>query len=204
MTDRLGVSTHPSLLERLRDPVNNEAAWRTFLESYKPLIYRWCCRKGLKHHQAEDVTAEVLAKLVPALRTFTYDPARRFRSWLSEWVNHAIFDIWRRERPTLPLPDDVQDPDEDGVGPGKLPEDLERELCLAELVVERVKKLVKPHTWQAFWLTAIQGMRGKDVARELHLTVANVFVARMRVNRLLGREGARLRRAEGNREEGPK
>ena len=39
-----GVTTNPQLLHDVADPANNEAAWKTFLERYQPLIRGWCCR----------------------------------------------------------------------------------------------------------------------------------------------------------------
>ena len=39
--------TRESLLIRLGDPAN-DAAWREFLEIYRPVIYRLACRQGLQ------------------------------------------------------------------------------------------------------------------------------------------------------------
>ena len=40
---------------------------------------------------------------------------------------------------------------------------------------------VEPATWQAFWQTAVEGRPAKDVAAELGLNVASVYVAKGRV-----------------------
>ena len=51
----------------------------------------------------------------------------------------------------------------------------------AAWAAERVKACVQPATWEAFWQTAVEGVRPKDVAERLGLTVANVYLARSRV-----------------------
>src|SRR5438552_1018276 len=96
MTDASAVLTSAALLRELEDPDHREAAWRTFLTRYQPLIYRWSCRTGLSHHDAEEVTARVLSKLVTALRDFVYDPAGRFRGWLKRVVENEVRSFYRQ------------------------------------------------------------------------------------------------------------
>src|SRR5262245_1786828 len=106
MTTPSSFSTSASLLDRLREP-NNEAAWRTFLQRYQPLIYRWCCRWGLRHEDAEDVSATVWTKLVAEMPRFIYDPQKRFRSWLKTVVHNAKCNFLDRRG---------RHPDQQGVG----------------------------------------------------------------------------------------
>src|SRR5262249_56693266 len=90
MTDGNAVLTSPTLLRDLGDPAHREAAWRTFLQRYQPLIYGWSRRQGLNHDDAEEVSAAVLSELVTALPGFVYDPARRLRAWLNKLVTHEV------------------------------------------------------------------------------------------------------------------
>src|SRR5262249_59575335 len=85
-----------SLLRHLGDPTHREAAWRTFLQRYQPLIAGWARRTGLGHDDAEEVTAAVLSRLVTALRDFDYDPARRFRGWLKTLVENEVRGLHRQ------------------------------------------------------------------------------------------------------------
>ncbi len=66
---------------------------------------------------------------------------------------------------------------------------------LAELAMHRVKKRVKPATWQAFQLTVVEGLSGADAAKKMQIPVAHLFVAKNRVQKML-REEARILRKD--------
>ena len=51
------------------------------MRRYRPQVYGWCLKWGLQGADADDVTQQVLVKLIETMRTFRYDPARRFRAW---------------------------------------------------------------------------------------------------------------------------
>jgi FixJ family two-component response regulator len=40
---------------------------------------------------------------------------------------------------------------------------------------------VQPATWQAFWCSAVEGQAGKNVAADLGMSVAAVYLAKSRV-----------------------
>ena len=197
-----GVATSLTLLDAVFSPENNEAAWQRFLACYRPLIDAWCRRAGLHGADAEDVSAEVLCKLVTAQRAFVYDPQRCFRSWLKAVVANAVHDYWRRRerRPgdfASGHPDTLEQlatlatsRDLDSLTQ-ELDERLARDLDAAQQVVDRVRQRVRPHTWQAYWLTAQENQRLGDVARRLGMTVGAVSQAKWKVGRLLRAEGAK-------------
>jgi RNA polymerase sigma-70 factor (ECF subfamily) len=64
---------------------------------------------------------------------------------------------------------------------------------------ERVRGRVKPHNWQAFWLTTIEGLEGLDVAARLGMSKAAVPMAKYRVIKMIREE---LDRASGQEESG--
>jgi hypothetical protein len=79
--------------------------------------------------------------------------------------------------------------------------DLERQLEdafdreLLEVAMKRVEERVKPNTWMAFQLTAIENVTGVAAGLQLQMPVAHVFVARHRVQKLLEAE---VRSLKGN------
>jgi RNA polymerase sigma-70 factor (ECF subfamily) len=204
-----GVLTSPTLLRELCDPGQRERAWRTFLERYGPLISNWCFRAGLRRDHAEEVSAAVLAKLVPAMSSFEYDPARRFRCWLRTVVQNEVHAL-RRRQARHPGDQGSGDPHVQGEleqveAPGcldglvqALDETLERDLRQAHEVVARVRRRVAEHTWQAYWLTAIEDKAAGEVAQRLGMKVATVYKAKKRVGEMLRQEGARIQGPDGH------
>ena len=51
--------------------------------------------------------------------------------------------------------------------------------------MHRVKGRTKPANWEAFHLTAIDGLSGADAAHKLGIPVGHVFVAKHRVQKAL-------------------
>jgi RNA polymerase sigma-70 factor (ECF subfamily) len=203
MTEGNAVLTSPTLLRDLENPGHREAAWRTFLQRYQPLIYRWSCRTGLSHDDAEEVSAAVLCKLVIALRDFVYDPAHRFRGWLKTLVENEVRSLYRqrRRRPgdrgsAHPLAqrrlDEIPTHDPIAELVEQLDDTLARDLRDAEEITRRVQERVEPHTWQAFWLTAVGKESGCDVADRLRMKIAAVYMAKRRVGQMLRDEAERL------------
>lgn len=198
-----GPSTSRTLLRDLWNPENNEEAWGRFLVRYGPLIYGWCRRSGLQHADAEDVRATVLAKLAQALRDFEYDPAQRFRGWLKTVVDNAVRSFWRQrlrqpggrgsgDTDVHKALEQTSDPaDVDGLVQ-ELDGLLEKDLELAYQAVARVQERVMTHTWQAYWLTAIEEQSAGEVAAKLGMTTAAVYVAKNRIANMLRAEGEKL------------
>jgi RNA polymerase sigma-70 factor (ECF subfamily) len=206
MTDGNGVLTSPTLLQHLDDPAHREVAWRVFLNRYQPLIYGWSRRMGLDHNDAEDISADVLSKLLTALRGFVYDPAHSFRGWLRTLVENKVLTLYRQrarrqgdQASGHPLAHQVlaEHPTPDPVGEmlEQLDDSVTRDLRDAEEVIRRVRARVQASTWEAFWLTAIGEQSGRDVAARLGLSVGAVYVAKRRVAQMLRAEAERLRGA---------
>jgi RNA polymerase sigma factor (sigma-70 family) len=189
-------STRVTLLMRLqRDPTNQEA-WGAFVEHYGPRIYAWCLRWHMQDADAQDTTQDVLLRLADKLRTFAYDPARSFRGWLRTLTRHACSEFWEHQR-------------RPGAGSGDSQvarilqniaarEDLEQRLDeafdreLLEQAMHSVRLRVAPQTWDAFRLTALEGLSGAEAAARIPMQVAQVYVARRRVQKMLQEEVARL------------
>jgi RNA polymerase sigma-70 factor (ECF subfamily) len=72
----------------------------------------------------------------------------------------------------------------------QLEPDFEREVL--EEAMSRVQLLVEPKTWQAFTAIALETRSGEDVAADLQMSRAAVYVAKNRVQKMLRKEVARL------------
>jgi RNA polymerase sigma factor (sigma-70 family) len=183
--------TSNSLLIRLRQ-ATDQAAWAEFVRRYGQQIYRWCRAAGLQEADAEDVTQTVLVKLTEKLRTFCYDPARSFRAYLKTLTHYAWCDFLElHKRPGAGSGDSVMlqtlqtiEARDDLVQ--HLQAEFDQELL--EEASERVRQRVEPHTWEAFRLTAVEGLSGAEAAARLGMKVATVFKAKSKVQKMLQEE----------------
>jgi RNA polymerase sigma factor (sigma-70 family) len=188
--------TSPSLLDRLGKAEADQAAWVDFVQRYGPLILGWCRHWRLQKSDAQEVTQAVLVKLVEKMRTFRYDPTRSFRAYLKTLARYAWCDfVEASKRPGGGSGDTEELKALQAVEVG---DDLVRRLDAQfdlELLAEarnRVRQRVEPHTWEAFHLTAVEGLSGVEAARKLGLRVATVFKAKSKVQKMLQEEIAAL------------
>jgi RNA polymerase sigma-70 factor (ECF subfamily) len=192
--------TSATLLARLRPDAPDQEAWGEFVRRYGDQVYRWCRRWRLGDADAQEVTQTVLVKLVEKMRTFDYDAARSFRGYLRTLARYAWCDFLEaHKRPDAGSGDseavrllETVEAGDDLVQ--RLNEQFDQELL--EEAQNRVRQRVEAHTWQAFCLTAVEGLSGAEAAQRLDMKVATVFKARSKVQQMLQEEVARL-------EEGP-
>ena len=178
-------ATRASLLVRLRDP-RDAAAWGEFIDLYAPLIYGYACKQGLQDADAADLSQDVLTAVAGAVGRLEYDPARgAFRNWLFTIVRRKLLS-WRRSVRSKPHAGDdtlLRHVWEQWAAPEDMEAAWETEWERSRFAwaCERVRAEVADATWQAFWRTAIEGQPSKQVAADLGLTVAAIYVARSRV-----------------------
>jgi RNA polymerase sigma-70 factor (ECF subfamily) len=188
--------TRISLLGRLRKDPSDQAAWAELVEHYGGKIHAWCLRWGIQDADAQDVTQDVLLKLARAMQTFAYDPKRSFRAWLKTLTNHALTDFLEgRPKGSVGSGDSqmgimLQSLEARADLLDRLNEEFDREML--EVATTRVRLRVEPQTWEAFRLTALEGLSGAEAAASIPMQVAQVYVAKRRVQKLLQEEIKRL------------
>jgi RNA polymerase sigma-70 factor (ECF subfamily) len=190
------VDTRPTLLARLLDPQADPSTWDEFVRCYRHQIHNWCRAWGLQETDADDVTQSVLVRLLGAFRRFRYDPARSFRGWLRT-VTYNVCQDWRTEAAGQP-----SGGGDSGVyrmltsaeARDDLANRIEAESAreMLNVVMVRVRRRVQPHTWAAFYQTAVEERDAAEVANELEVPLASLFVYRSRVRKMLLDELARL------------
>jgi RNA polymerase sigma-70 factor (ECF subfamily) len=184
-----------SLLERAR--TNDIEAWRRILELYQPLVRLWCGRGGLAGVDAEDVSQEVFAAVATGLASFRRDrPGDTFRGWLRVITRNQVLLHFRRRqgRPqaeggseALHHLQDVPDPNSLSV------EEENAEVSeLYRRAVSQVRPEFEERTWQAFWLTAVEGRSPPALTEELGMSAAAIRQAKSRVLRRLREEMGEL------------
>ncbi len=103
-------STRVSLLSAASS--GTEQAWNQLVELYRPLVFGWLLRHDVSHHDAEDLSQDVMAVVVRELPHFEHcGSTGAFRNWLRTITANRAKGFWRRQ-------DSAR-----GVGPQQLPAD---------------------------------------------------------------------------------
>jgi RNA polymerase sigma-70 factor (ECF subfamily) len=176
--------TRFSLLARLAEPADVDA-WSEFLAIYEQAIYRYARSRSLQDADAWEVVQQVLLAVHQKIGEWRPEGrAGSFRCWLLETAHRvclrALRDVRRPDRSHgkteiaghdhfLAEPIDAR---------GRS-DDWERwAFCWAAGFVERE---VESSTWQAFWLTAVEGASPAEAARRLGVKIGSIYTAKCRV-----------------------
>ena len=172
-------STHPSLLERLRRPDDDEA-WDRFVRLYTPLLFHWARGAGFAIRTPADLVQDVLVVLVRKLPHFCYNPQKGFRAWLRTVTLNKWRERLRRAAPEAPegarILDGLACPDSMA-----LFEETEYRQELVRQALNVLRGEFPDRTWQAFWRFAVDGEAAAAVADALGWRVGSVYAAKLRV-----------------------
>ncbi|MCO8123515.1 sigma-70 family RNA polymerase sigma factor [Stieleria sp. TO1_6] len=185
-----GPETRPSLIGKLRDPASHDA-WAEFVSLYQPIVYRVARQRGLQHADAEDLIQDVFATVGRKVGEFDFQHGGSFRGWLMKIARDLVVNKLTRG------PRDIGSGDSDvHVMLGQQLDQnktlsllrVEHQRALLARAAERMRDSVSRPTWDAFWLTAVEGNSIAQVAERLGKTEGAVRVARCRVLAQLRKE----------------
>ncbi len=197
------IPTRRSLLTRLHNWEDDEG-WKEFFDTYWKLIYNTARTAGLRDAEAQEVVQETVLAVSKAMLKFKYDPAiGPFKGWLLKTTRWKILDHLNRVRKK-----DVASSNPPSREPGgtatveRLPDPTSLDLDAAweadwranllDAAMERVKKRVRPKTFQLFELRVIKDWPVSKIARALGVNSVEVHLARHRVSKLIEKEARRL------------
>jgi RNA polymerase sigma factor (sigma-70 family) len=178
--------TRASLILRLPSAADADA-WQEFVSIYEPFVYRFARRGGLQEADARELVQNVLLAVARAIGRWQPDRDRgRFRTWLFRIARNQLIDISGKLRRQVVSRGGTsmiglleQAPDFEGWSNDELKISHRREVF--RWAASRVKDSVKPATWQAFWMTAVEDQPVEAVAMALEISVGAVYIARSRV-----------------------
>ncbi len=177
--------TRASLILRLQN-ADDVTAWDEFVELYGPVVFRVATARGFQPADAENLVQEVLLAVAQSVTKWLQREDRgRFRAWLLRIARNESIDMLTQQS-TRSLGEDgeaaqhklQQLPDVDAISSLI---DLEYERAVFGWAAERVQQSVAPRTWQAFWLTHVEGISIDEAARQLATRSANIHFGRSRV-----------------------
>lgn len=179
------AATRASLILRLKD-AEDVAAWDEFAAIYAPVIYKVAVSRGFQPADAENLVQEVFLAVANSVeRWLERDNRGRFRAWLLRIARNESVDMLT-ERATRPL-------GRDGIAAEQILDnlpthddlssafDLEYERTVFHWASEQARAAVAEQTWDAFWLSSIEGLAVNKVAQRLKMRPGNVYLARSRV-----------------------
>jgi len=196
------IPTRRSLLSRLKQWDDGEG-WRQFFDTYGRLLYGLARKCGLSDAESQDVVQETLIAVARQMPGFRYDPTvGSFKGWLFQITRRRIADqfrkrlpdaqSWHRERQgdrpaTVERIPDLNGPDVEAAWDRQWQENL------LESAIARLKSRVSAKQFQMFDLYALQQWPMREVTETLGVSRAQVYMAKMRLGRLLKQETETLR-----------
>ena len=191
--------TRRSLVSRLRR-WDDGASWEEFFNTYWRLIYSVAIKAGLSDQEAEDVVQETILGIAKKMGDFRYDPAVcSFRGWLLHVTRLRIVDQLRKRLPAVsrsahPANETTtleRIPDPAGAGLDNV-WDEEWEKNIVDVAMTRVKRRVRAEHYQIFYLNVVKEVGAQKVARSFGTSVAQVYLIKHRVARMVKNEVRRL------------
>lgn len=197
MTRKQLLVTRRSLVERLAD-WRDQKNWHEFFETYWKLIYSVAIKAGLTDAEAQDVVQETVITVAKRVDGLKYDPAHgSFKGWLLHITRWRIADQFRRREPTEGPKTKRGDtrrtatieraPDPRGTDLESTWDEEWRANLLAAAIA-RVKRKVEAKHYQIFDCCVMKEWPAKKVARELGVSIAQVYLVKHRVSALMKKE----------------
>ena len=172
-------STHKTLLERIR--TGDDVSWQEFYDRYSPAVLNICSNSGFSESEGLDILQNVMLKIFRHDLVMKFDAERaRFRTYFNQIVLSCISDFRKKKRQTDPEITGMEIPETPV--PGEIEAVIQEEWKnqMLKEALDRLRNQVKPETFLAFQLTAIQGKSTKDTAEFIQMDVNMVYVARSR------------------------
>lgn len=170
--------TRDSLLVRLRDHTDGEA-WGEFVAIYRPMVYRFARRRGFQDADAQDLVQRVLLAVSVKIEDWSEEGGNgRFRAWLSRVSRNALIDAIRRVRPdsgrggTNVLRNLAEQPDRVEDVEAEIQAEYEREVF--RWAAHQVRNEFETASWDAFWLTTVEGEDVSAAAQQLNKSVGSI------------------------------
>lgn len=183
--------TRISLLCKITQNPNDSQGWSELVSLYQAPIYRTLRFRRIQHADAMEVTQQVLVALVRHLPQFENDgkPAS-FRRWLNRIISNLCWKAWAaRQNPIGSARNALahEGREFEELADEQQQEELRHDLEIQHyrhcfrLAAVQVRPLFTHATWQAFWLSSVEGMAPAEVGKMLGLSSGAVYIARSRV-----------------------
>ncbi|QDV88045.1 RNA polymerase sigma factor [Planctomycetes bacterium TBK1r] len=189
--DDLRRHEHPTLSDPFLQGVkqNDPVQWSRLVETFGPIVYRWCRTSGIAETDASDVVQEVFASVARGIDGFERQKdSGSFRSWLATITRNRVRDHFRKLAGRQPAEGGTEALTRLQQKADSLDESIDGDSISSPLVRQVLKSVeteFEPATWNAFWMSTIENRPASLVAETTGLSVASVYQAKSRVLRKL-------------------
>ncbi len=166
----------------------DEVKWQHFDSLYRSVVRAFLVQRFPSlANEAHDFVQETMTRLVEALRTRRYDPARgRFRSFLATIVSNLAVDAIRRNTRFAALPLETIDWLSPDAAPAiDLIDRQWQEACYAAARHHVLHRVPLPPNYAPIWRALEKGESPSDISTRLNVTPALVRQAKHRVATLI-------------------
>ena len=182
-------TTSKTLIDRLAS--GEEQAWETFFDRYSQVITDLGAVRGLTESECDDLVQEVMKRFLVRSQTLVFDPTRgRFRTIFGRIICGIIVDIKRRRPREAAIGYEVWEEIPDGTAPS--PDQVLNEALLLKWraiikdeILARLRAGMTPLNYSIFEAHVLQRLPASEVARNLGVSGARVYLVKSRAHRTL-------------------
>ncbi len=194
------IPTRESLLGRLKN-WDDQASWEDFERTYSRLIRGFAIQSGLTESEAKEVEQETLLCVAKTIHQFESNPETgTFKAWLLKLTRWRIADQFRKrlpesadQRASLRNPDDTPTVEKIPEDPGvDAYWDAEWRKNILETAIARAGRRANPKHYQIFDLYAVRKWPAIKVAKEMGVSVVQVYLINHRLVKQVRKEVAYL------------
>lgn len=185
----MAFTTRKSLLEKVR--AGDEVSWGEFYATYKPLILLRGNDCHLTPDENDELVQQVMCEIfrkdiigkydpdnIPEDIVFKYDPSHgRFRHYFRKIIRNQAVKILRKRTPHAPL-EEIE-----GLPALESWDDAweeEWKKHLLTMALGELKSRVRPESYVAFEMYALQGREVREIANVLNLSISSIYTAKSR------------------------
>ena len=191
------LRTNITLIARLKN-LQDEDSWEEFYHCYQPYIFSLLRRRNLSHHDSQDLSQAVLLKAWKSLADFDYQVGKGlFRSWLATVTDNTAKNFFKKESgPKAKVrrgDSDVMQNSQQTFSEPEIKKIMNEEWAryISKQAWDNISPSISEKVRQAV-LQANEGQEITVIAQKLEISENSVYVYRLRVEKKLMKEIARL------------
>ncbi|PYK99816.1 MAG: RNA polymerase subunit sigma [Verrucomicrobia bacterium] len=190
------IPTRASLLGRLKN-WDDQASWEDFARTCSRLIRGFAMQSGLTESEAKEVEQETLLCVAKTIHQFESNPQRgTFKAWLLKLTRWRIADQFRKRPPESARRTASSRLEDDTPTIERIPDDSSQNALwdaewrknILETAIARAGRRVNPKHYQVFDLYAVRKWPATKVAKEMGVSVVQVYLIYHRLTKQVRKE----------------